>query len=36
VSVQWPQAADPERRYLETVARDTRAAIKAGIGIAES
>jgi quinoprotein relay system zinc metallohydrolase 2 len=36
VSVPWPDAADPERRYLETVERDTRAAIKAGIGIAEA
>jgi glyoxylase-like metal-dependent hydrolase (beta-lactamase superfamily II) len=36
VSVPWPQAAEPERRYLETLARDTRAAIKAGIGIADA
>ncbi len=36
VSVPWPQAAEPERRYLETVARDTRAAIKAGIDIADA
>jgi quinoprotein relay system zinc metallohydrolase 2 len=36
VSVSWPQAAEPERRYLETLARDTRAAIKAGIGIADA
>lgn len=36
VSVPWPAAAEPERRYLETVARETRAAIKAGIGIAEA
>ena len=36
VSVPWPAAAGPERRYLETVARDTRAAIKAGIGIANA
>jgi quinoprotein relay system zinc metallohydrolase 2 len=34
VSVPWPAAAEPERRYLETVARDTRAAIRARIGIA--
>ncbi len=34
VSVAWPAAAAPERRYLETLARDTRAAIKAGVGIA--
>ena len=36
VSVPWPAAAEPERRYLEAVARDTRAAIKAGIGIANA
>jgi len=36
VSVPWPQAAAPERRYLEAVARDTRAAIKAGIDIANA
>ena len=36
VSVQWPGAAEPERRYLEAVARDTRAAIKAGVGIADA
>lgn len=36
VSVPWPQAAEPERRYLEAVARDTRAAIKAGIDIADA
>ena len=36
VSVQWPEAAEPERRYLEAVARDTRAAIKAGVGIADA
>jgi hypothetical protein len=36
VSVRWPEAADPERRYLEAVARDTRAAIKAGISIADA
>jgi glyoxylase-like metal-dependent hydrolase (beta-lactamase superfamily II) len=36
VVVAWPAAAAPERRYLETLARDTRAAIKAGIGIAEA
>ena len=33
-SVPWPGAAEAERRYLDAVARDTRAAIKAGIGIA--
>jgi quinoprotein relay system zinc metallohydrolase 2 len=36
VVVAWPAAAAPERRYLETLARDTRAAIKAGIGIADA
>jgi quinoprotein relay system zinc metallohydrolase 2 len=35
-SVPWPRAAEPERQYLDTVARDTRAAIKAGIGIADA
>src|SRR6202045_1868151 len=36
VSVPWSDAAEPERRYLETVERETRAAIKAGIGIADA
>jgi quinoprotein relay system zinc metallohydrolase 2 len=36
VSAPWPAAAGPERRYLEAVVRDTRAAIRAGIGIAEA
>src|SRR5215469_3112540 len=36
VSVPWPAAAEPERRYLETVARDTRTAIRAGVGIANA
>jgi quinoprotein relay system zinc metallohydrolase 2 len=36
VSVPWPAAAEPERRYLAAVARDTRAAIKSGIGIANA
>ena len=36
MSVPWPAAAEPEQRYLEAVARDTRAAIKAGIGIADA
>ena len=36
VSVPWPAAAEPERRYLETVARDTRTAIRAGISIANA
>jgi quinoprotein relay system zinc metallohydrolase 2 len=35
-SVDWPGAAEPERRYLYVVARDTRAAIKAGIRIADA
>ncbi len=33
-AVRWPAAAEPERRYLETLARETRAAIKAGTSIA--
>ena len=36
VSVPWPAAAEPERHYLAAVAHDTRAAIKAGIGIASA
>ena len=36
VSVPWPGAAEPERRYLAALAQDTRAAIKAGIGIANA
>jgi len=36
VSVPWPAAAEPERRYLAAVARDTREAIKTGIGIANA
>jgi quinoprotein relay system zinc metallohydrolase 2 len=36
VSVPWPAAAEPERRYLETVARDTRAAIRDGVSIANA
>jgi quinoprotein relay system zinc metallohydrolase 2 len=36
VSVPWPAAAEPERRYLAAVIHDTRAAIKAGIGIASA
>src|SRR5260370_13189925 len=35
-SVPWPAAAEAERRYLEAVAHDTRAAIKSGIGIANA
>jgi glyoxylase-like metal-dependent hydrolase (beta-lactamase superfamily II) len=34
VSVPWPAAAGPERRYLAAVADDTRAAIRSGVGIA--
>jgi quinoprotein relay system zinc metallohydrolase 2 len=30
----WPAAAEPERRYIETLVRETRAAIKAGTSIA--
>lgn len=36
ISVPWPKAVETEQRYLEAVARDTRAAIKAGIGIADA
>jgi quinoprotein relay system zinc metallohydrolase 2 len=36
ISVPWPQAAAAERRYLDAVLRDTRAAIKAGIDIADA
>ncbi len=36
VEAAWPQAAAPEQRYLEAVARDTRAAVKAGIDIADA
>jgi quinoprotein relay system zinc metallohydrolase 2 len=36
VSVPWPAAAEPERRYLEAVADDTRAAIRSGVGIANA
>lgn len=36
ISVAWPAAAAPERRYLEILARETRAAIKAGVGIADA
>lgn len=36
VSVSWPEAAAPERRYLDAVARDTRSAIRAGVGIADA
>jgi quinoprotein relay system zinc metallohydrolase 2 len=33
-AVPWPAAAEPERRYLETLLRETRAVIKAGTTIA--
>ena len=36
VFVPWPAGAEPERRYLTAVAHDTRAAIKAGISIANA
>jgi quinoprotein relay system zinc metallohydrolase 2 len=36
VSVPWPEAAEPELRYLKILERETRAAIKAGIGIADA
>jgi glyoxylase-like metal-dependent hydrolase (beta-lactamase superfamily II) len=36
VSVSWPDAAAPEQRYLETVARDTRLVLKAGVDIADA
>jgi quinoprotein relay system zinc metallohydrolase 2 len=35
-SAAWPDAVEPERRYLEAIEADTRAAIKAGIGIADA
>jgi quinoprotein relay system zinc metallohydrolase 2 len=34
VAVPWPAAAEPEQRYLETLARETRAAIKTRVSIA--
>jgi quinoprotein relay system zinc metallohydrolase 2 len=36
VSVPWPHAAEPERRYLQAVLHDTRDAIRAGIDISEA
>src|SRR5271169_27503 len=36
VSVPWPAAVEAERRYLETLARETRAAIGVGVGIADA
>jgi hypothetical protein len=36
VSVDWPGALDAERRYLETLERDTRKAIEAGQSLADS
>jgi quinoprotein relay system zinc metallohydrolase 2 len=35
-AVPWPGAADPLLRYLEALERETRAAIAAGIGLAEA
>jgi len=35
-AVEWPAAVSPEQRYLEAVASGTRAAIQAGIGIANA
>jgi quinoprotein relay system zinc metallohydrolase 2 len=35
-SVAWPAALEPERRYLETLARDTRAAIDAGRSLSDA
>jgi quinoprotein relay system zinc metallohydrolase 2 len=32
----WPQALDPERRYLEVLARDLRTAITKGVPIGEA
>jgi quinoprotein relay system zinc metallohydrolase 2 len=34
ISVEWPQALGPERRYLERLARDVRAEIAAGTPLA--
>lgn len=35
-SVPWPQAAAPQLRYLEALRDGTRAAVDAGVGIAEA
>jgi quinoprotein relay system zinc metallohydrolase 2 len=35
-ATQWPQALAPERRYLETLMRDVRAAIKSGRTLAQT
>lgn len=35
-AVEWPAAAAPLARYLEAVERETRAAIAAGVGLAEA
>jgi quinoprotein relay system zinc metallohydrolase 2 len=32
----WPRALEPQQRYLDTLARDVRAAIKAGVPIGEA
>jgi hypothetical protein len=34
--VDWPLAAEPQKRYLEAVLVDTRAAIKAGVSIGDA
>jgi quinoprotein relay system zinc metallohydrolase 2 len=34
--VDWPLAAEPQKRYLEAVLMDTRAAIKAGVAIGDA
>jgi quinoprotein relay system zinc metallohydrolase 2 len=32
----WPEALEPQRRYLEKLAKDVRAAIKAGVPLGEA
>lgn len=36
VSMSWPEAAEPLRRYLQAVATDVRAALRAGRGMRET
>lgn len=36
LSLPWPKAANPLRRYLETLARDTRAALSEGLTLSQS
>ncbi|MBP0614470.1 quinoprotein relay system zinc metallohydrolase 2 [Jiella mangrovi] len=36
VSAQWPQALEPEKTYLETLAADIRKAISEGVPLAEA